>query len=80
MNEKEFIERVKKELLVGYYPGENGKPERLPADYVEELIQKKNWLGTSTLLHEEFMSRDKYKSDKFWVEGTANTLWTLDNC
>lgn len=41
MNEKEFIERVKKELLAGYYPGENGKPERLPADYVEELIQKK---------------------------------------
>lgn len=80
MTEEEFIDRVKKELLASYFPGENGRAERLDPEYVEELLQKKSWDGTCTRVHECFLNRDLYKNEKFWVEGTANMLWTEDNC
>lgn len=80
MNETEFINEVRKELLAGYFPGENGRAERLEPEYVEELLQQKNWAGTNTLVHDSFVNRDQNKTDKFCIEGTANMLWTMDNC
>lgn len=80
MTENEFIDKVRKVLLDAYFPGDNGKPEHLPSDYVEELLLKKNWLGTGTKVHEAFNNRELYKTEDTWVESTANWLWTDDNC
>ena len=80
MNEQEFTAEVKKELLAGLFPGDNGRAEHLSAEEVEEILQQKNWLGTATLLHERFTNREQFKSDKMWVESTASMLWTMHSC
>ena len=84
MNEEEFTAEVRKELLVGLFPGDNGRAEHLSAEEVEEILQQKNWLGTATLLHDRFARREEFKSDKMsdriWVESTACMLWTVHTC
>lgn len=80
MNEEEFTAEVRKELLAGLFPGDNGRAEHLSAEEVEEILQQKNWLGTATLLHERFTGREQFKSDRIWVETTASMLWTMHNC
>lgn len=80
MNEEEFTAEVRKELLAGLFPGDNGQAERLSAEEVEEILQQKNWLGTATLLHERFTGREQFKSDRIWVETTASMLWTMHSC
>lgn len=80
MNEEEFTAEVRKELLAGLFPGDNGRAEHLSAEEVEEILQQKNWLGTATLLHERFTGREQFKSDRIWVESTASMLWTMYSC
>lgn len=80
MNEEEFTAEVRKELLAGLFPGDNGRAEHLSAEEVEEILQQKNWLGTATLLHERFTGREQFKSDRIWVETTASMLWTMHSC
>lgn len=80
MNEEEFTAKVRKELLAGLFPGDNGRAEHLSAEEVEEILQQKNWLGTDTLLHERFTGREQFKSDRIWVESTASMLWTMHSC
>lgn len=80
MNEEEFTAEVRKELLAGLFPGDNGRAEHLSAEEVEEILQQKNWPGTATLLHERFTGREQFKSDRIWVESTASMLWTMHSC
>lgn len=80
MTEEEFVNGVREELLAGYFPGEDGKEERLEPEYVEELLAKRTWSGNCTLVHERFVNMDPAKSERFWIEGTASILWTEDNC
>lgn len=80
MNEEEFIAEVRKELLAGLFPGDNGRAEHLSAEEVEEILRQKNWPGTATLLHERFTGREQFKSDRIWVESTASMLWTMHSC
>lgn len=80
MTEEEFTAEVRKELLAGLFPGDNGRAERLSAEEVEEILQQKNWPGTATLLHERFVRRKQFKSDRIWVESTACMLWTMHSC
>lgn len=80
MNEEEFTAEVRKELLAGLFPGDNGRAEHLSAEEVEEILQQKNWPGTATLLHERFTGREQFKSDRIWVETTASMLWTMHSC
>ena len=80
MNEEEFTAEVRKKLLAGLFPGDNGRAEHLSAEEVEEILQQKNWPGTATLLHERFTGREQFKSDRIWVETTASMLWTMHSC
>lgn len=80
MNEEEFTAEVRKELLAGLFPGDEGRAEHLSAEEVEEILQQKNWPGTATLLHERFTGRKQFKSDRIWVESTASMLWTMHSC
>lgn len=80
MNEEEFTAEVRKELLASLFPGDNGRAEHLSAEEVEEILQQKNWPGTATLLHERFVRREEFKSDRIWVESTACMLWTVHSC
>ena len=80
MTETEFIDRVRKVLLNECFPGDNGDPEHLPSDYVEELLLKKNWFGTATKVHDAYNNRNQYNTEDAWIEATANWLWTDDNC
>lgn len=80
MAEEEFTAEVRKELLAGLFPGDNGRAEHLSAEEVEEILQQKNWPGTTTLLHERFARREQFKSDRIWVESTACMLWTMHSC
>lgn len=80
MNEEEFTAEVRKELLTELFPGDNGRAEHLSAEEVEEILQQKNWLGTATLLHDRFVRREEFKSDRIWVESTACMLWTVHSC
>lgn len=80
MNEEEFTAEVRKELLTSLFPGDEGHAERLSAEEVEEILQQKNWLGTATLLHERFVAREQFKTDRMWIESTASMLWTMHSC
>lgn len=80
MNEEEFTAEVRKELLAGLFPGDNGRAEHLSAEEVEEILQQKNRLGTATLLHDRFACREEFKSDRIWVKSTACMLWTVHSC
>lgn len=80
MNEEEFTTEVRKELLAGLFPGDDGRAEHLSAEEVEEILQQKNWPGTATLLHESFAGREQFKSDRIWIESTASMLWTMHSC
>lgn len=80
MNEEEFTAEVRKELLAGLFPGDNGRAEHLSAEEVEEILQQKNWLRTATLLHDRFTRREEFKTDRMWIESTASMLWTMHSC
>ena len=86
MNEEEFTAEVRKELLASLFPGDNGRAEHLSAEEVEEILQQKNWLGTATLLRDRFLfyespaGREQNKSDRLWIESTADMLWTMHSC
>lgn len=80
MTENGFLEAVRTKLLKEVFPGECGRREHLPADYVETLLQKRSWDGTCTAIHEEFLREGEYRTQDAWIEATANYLWTSDNC
>lgn len=82
MTEEEFTEKVRKKLLKGVFPGEHGRMEHLPADYVETLLQTPGWdlTCTCTAIHKEFLREKEYKTQEAWIEATADFLWTNDNC
>lgn len=80
MTKEEFIEEVRKELLAGYYPGDDGKREQLSEEYVDYLLHLSNWFKTQTLVEDYYDDIGNYKSERFCIEAAANDLWTADNC
>lgn len=80
MTFEQFRTGVRKILSEELFPCDGGKTSRLPSEYVDELLNKMNWLGTKTLVEEYFDTIGNYKTDVACVETAANYLWSEDNC
>lgn len=74
MDFETFKQKVKEELKAGIYPLDDG-PGHLPEEEIDAMLKSHD-----SLLHYQFSGRESYRNETFWIESTADRIWSADYC
>lgn len=74
MDFETFKQKVKEELKAGIYPLDDG-PGHLPEEEIDAMLKSHD-----NLLQYQFSGRESYRNETFWIESTADRIWSADYC
>lgn len=74
MDFETFKQKVKEKLKAGIYPLDDG-PGHLPEEEIDAMLKSHD-----SLLQYQFSGRESYRNETFWIESTADRIWSADYC